>query len=428
MFYYLYLLFEGWNIPGLGLLQYLSFRAGMAFVFALLLLMPFGAKVIRLLQRRQIGEDIRDLGLAGQMEKKGTPTMGGILIVAATLLPTLLFANLSNAYLLIMLISTLWLGLLGGMDDYIKVFKHRKAGLKAKYKVAGQVVLGIFVALVLFLSPDTGIRSQNLGERSIVERSVGETLPENMQDTLAQEGGVQVLAEQQLPPLDKALTTTIPFFKNNELDYRWFVPFSGTLGDVVAWLLFALIVVMIVTSVSNGANLTDGLDGLAAGVSVPIVAVLGLFAYLSGNVIYASYLNIAHIPNVGELLVYMGALVGALVGFLWFNGYPARIFMGDTGSLMIGGVIGVFAVLVRKELMLPILCGVFLIESLSVVLQVSYFKYTRMRFGEGRRIFLMSPLHHHYQKKGSPEPRIVLRFWIVSLLLAVLTIVTLKVR
>ena len=425
MFYYLYLLFEGWNIPGLGLLQYLSFRAGMAFVFALLLLMPFGAKVIRLLQRRQIGEDIRDLGLAGQMEKKGTPTMGGILIVAATLLPTLLFANLSNAYLLIMLISTLWLGLLGGVDDYIKVFKHRKAGLKARYKVVGQVALGIFVALVLFLSPDTGIRPQSVGDKGVVEQNIVET---GLEDTFSQEAAQGGGEELQLPPLDKALTTTIPFFKNNELDYRWFVPFSGTLGDVVAWLLFALIVVMIVTSVSNGANLTDGLDGLAAGVSVPIVAVLGLFAYLSGNVIYASYLNIAHIPNVGELLVYMGALVGALVGFLWFNGYPAKIFMGDTGSLMIGGVIGVFAVLVRKELMLPILCGVFLIESLSVVLQVSYFKYTRMRFGEGRRIFLMSPLHHHYQKKGSPEPRIVLRFWIVSLLLAVLTIVTLKVR
>ncbi len=425
MFYYLYLLFEGWNIPGLGLLQYLSFRAGMAFVFALLLLMPFGAKVIHLLQRRQIGEDIRDLGLAGQMEKKGTPTMGGILIVAATLLPTLLFANLSNAYLLIMLISTLWLGLLGGLDDYIKVFKRRKAGLKARYKVAGQVALGIFVALVLFLSPDTGIRPQSVGDKGVVEQNIVET---GLEDTFSQEAAQGGVEEQKLPSLDKALTTTIPFFKNNELDYRWFVPFSGTLGDVVAWLLFALIVVMIVTSVSNGANLTDGLDGLAAGVSVPIVAVLGLFAYLSGNVIYASYLNIAHIPNVGELLVYMGALVGALVGFLWFNGYPAKIFMGDTGSLTIGGVIGVFAVLVRKELMLPILCGVFLIESLSVVLQVSYFKYTRMRFGEGRRIFLMSPLHHHYQKKGSPEPRIVLRFWIVSLLLAVLTIVTLKVR
>ncbi|MGP1460306.1 MAG: phospho-N-acetylmuramoyl-pentapeptide-transferase [Bacteroides sp.] len=423
MFYQLYLLFEGWDIPGLGLLQYLSFRAGMAFLVSLLLLIPFGHRVIRLLQRNQIGEEIRDLGLEGQMSKKGTPTMGGLLIVAATLLPTLLFANLSNAYLLIMLVSTLWLGFLGGLDDYIKVFKHKKAGLNGWCKVAGQVALGLFVALVLFLSSETGVRPQPKAE--LLQPAIVADAPQSEPEIEAEESSVQ---QTPLPPLDKALTTTIPFFKNNELDYRWLVPFSGTLGDVVAWLLFALIVVLIVTSVSNGANLTDGLDGLAAGVSVPIVAVLGLFAYLSGNVIYASYLNIEHIPNVGELLVYMGALVGALVGFLWYNGYPARIFMGDTGSLTIGGVIGVFAVLVRKELLLPILCGIFLIESLSVMLQVLYFKYTRIRFGEGRRIFLMSPLHHHYQKKGVPEPRIVLRFWIVSLLLAVLTIVTLKVR
>ncbi len=422
MFYHLYLLFEGWDIPGLGLLQYLSFRAGMAFLVSLLLLIPFGHRVIRRLQRNQIGEEIRDLGLEGQMAKKGTPTMGGLLIVAATLLPTLLFANLSNAYLLIMLVATLWLGLLGGLDDYIKVFKHRKAGLNGWCKVAGQVALGLFVALVLFLSPETGVRPQTVKARVLQEEVVKDGVVANG------EGDGSEVAPSTLPALDKALTTTIPFFKNNELDYRWLVPFSGTLGDVVAWLLFAVVVVLIVTSVSNGANLTDGLDGLAAGVSVPIVAVLGLFAYLSGNVIYASYLNIAHIPNVGELLVYMGALVGALVGFLWYNGYPARIFMGDTGSLTIGGVIGVFAILVRKELMLPILCGVFLVESLSVMMQVAYFKYTRLRFGEGRRIFLMSPLHHHYQKKGIPESRIVLRFWIVGLLLAVLTIVTLKVR
>ncbi len=422
MFYHLYLLFEGWDIPGLGLLQYLSFRAGMAFLVSLLLLIPFGHRVIRRLQRNQIGEEIRDLGLEGQMAKKGTPTMGGLLIVAATLLPTLLFANLSNAYLLIMLVATLWLGLLGGLDDYIKVFKHRKAGLNGWCKVAGQVALGLFVALVLFLSPETGVRPQTVKARVSQEEVVKDGVVANG------EGDGSEVAPSTLPALDKALTTTIPFFKNNELDYRWLVPFSGTLGDVVAWLLFAVVVVLIVTSVSNGANLTDGLDGLAAGVSVPIVAVLGLFAYLSGNVIYASYLNIAHIPNVGELLVYMGALVGALVGFLWYNGYPARIFMGDTGSLTVGGVIGVFAILVRKELMLPILCGVFLVESLSVMMQVAYFKYTRLRFGEGRRIFLMSPLHHHYQKKGIPESRIVLRFWIVGLLLAVLTIVTLKVR
>lgn len=407
MFYHLYVLFEGWDIPGLGLLYYLSFRTGMAFLLALLLLLVFGEPLIRSLRRKQIGEEIRDLGLEGQKSKQGTPTMGGLLIVGATLIPTLLFANLSNAYVLIMLVSIVWLGLLGGLDDYIKVFKHNKAGLKGWYKVIGQVTLGLFVALMLLLSPETGVRARSVKADAVV---VTETV------------------ETTTPSLEKDLTTTIPFVKNNEFDYHWLIPIDGTAGKVGVWLLFALIVVVIVTSVSNGANLTDGLDGLAAGVSVPIVAVLGLFAYLSGNVIYASYLNIAHIPNVGELVVFMGAFVGALVGFLWFNGFPARIFMGDTGSLTIGGVIGVFAILVRKELLLPILCGIFLVESLSVMLQVSYFKYTRIRYGEGRRIFLMSPLHHHYQKKGIPEPRIVLRFWIVGLLLAVLTIVTLKIR
>lgn len=407
MFYHLYVLFEGWDIPGLGLLYYLSFRTGMAFLLALLLLLVFGEPLIRALRKNQIGEEIRDLGLEGQKTKQGTPTMGGLLIVGATLIPTLLLANLTNAYVLIMLVATVWLGLLGGLDDYIKVFKHKKEGLKGRYKVFGQIALGLFVALVLFLSPETGVRARNAKPEAVVSTEVVETIA---------------------PTLEKDLTTTIPFVKNNEFDYHWLVPIEGTTGKVVAWLIFAVIVVIIVTAVSNGANLTDGLDGLAAGVSVPIVAVLGLFAYLSGNVIYASYLNIAHIPNIGELMVFMGAFVGALVGFLWFNGFPARIFMGDTGSLTIGGVIGVFAILVRKELLLPILCGVFLVESLSVMLQVSYFKFTRIRYGEGRRIFLMSPLHHHYQKKGIPEPRIVLRFWIVGLLLAVLTIVTLKIR
>jgi len=407
MFYHLYTLFEGWDIPGLGLLQYLSFRTGMAFLLALLLLLIFGEPLIRALRKNQIGEEIRDLGLEGQKSKQGTPTMGGLLIVGATLIPTLFFANLTNAYVLIMLVSTVWLALLGGLDDYIKVFKQRKAGLKGRYKVLGQVTLGVFVALMLFVSPETGVRARSVKTDNTATTEVVETT---------------------VPTLEKDLTTTIPFVKNNEFDYHWLIPLDGPQGKVLAWLLFAIVVLIIVTSVSNGANLTDGLDGLAAGVSVPIVAVLGLFAYLSGNVIYASYLNIAHIPNVGELMVFMGAFVGALVGFLWFNGFPARIFMGDTGSLTIGGVIGVFAILVRKELLLPILCGVFLVESLSVVLQVGYFKYTRKRYGEGRRIFLMSPLHHHYQKKGIPESRIVLRFWIVGLLLAVLTIVTLKIR
>ena len=406
MFYHLYLLFEDWDIPGLGLLQYLSFRTGMAFLFALLLLIPFGDKVIGLLRRNQIGEEVRDLGLEGQLAKRGTPTMGGVLILGATLIPTLLFANLTNTYLLIMLVALVWFGLLGGMDDYIKVFKRKKAGLHGYYKLAGQSLLGIFVAVMLFVSPETDLRLNSSGQEETTYSASTEVMPSH---------------------LDKELTTTIPFMKNNELNYRSLFP-EGKMGAILGWALFALIIIFVVTALSNGANLTDGLDGLAAGVSVPVVVVLGIFAYLSGNVIYSTYLNIVYIPNVGELMIFMGAFVGALVGFLWFNSYPAKIFMGDTGSLTIGGVIGVFAILVRKELMLPLLCGIFLIESLSVILQVSYFKYSKMRYGVGRRIFLMSPLHHHYQKKGVPESRIVSRFWIVSILLAVLTVVTLKIR
>lgn len=406
MFYHLYLLFEDWDIPGFGLLQYLSFRTGMAFLLALLLLIPFGDKVIGLLRRNQIGEEVRDLGLEGQLAKKDTPTMGGVLILGATLIPTLLFANLTNTYLLIMLVALVWFGLLGGMDDYIKVFKRKKAGLHGYYKLAGQSLLGIFVAVMLFVSPETDLRLNTSGQEETTYSASTEVMPSH---------------------LDKELTTTIPFMKNNELNYRSLFP-EGKTGAILGWALFAVIIIFVVTALSNGANLTDGLDGLAAGVSVPVVVVLGIFAYLSGNVIYATYLNIVYIPNVGELMIFMGAFVGALVGFLWFNSYPAKIFMGDTGSLTIGGVIGVFAILVRKELMLPLLCGIFLIESLSVILQVSYFKYTKMRYGVGRRIFLMSPLHHHYQKKGIPESRIVSRFWIVSILLAVLTVVTLKIR
>lgn len=406
MFYHLYLLFEDWDIPGLGLLQYLSFRTGMAFLFALLLLIPFGDKVIGLLRRNQIGEEVRDLGLEGQLAKKDTPTMGGVLILGATLIPTLLFANLTNTYLLIMLVALVWFGLLGGMDDYIKVFKRKKAGLHGYYKLAGQSLLGIFVAVMLFVSPETDLRLNTSGQEETTYSVSTEVMPSH---------------------LDKELTTTIPFMKNNELNYRSLFP-EGKMGAILGWALFAVIIIFVVTALSNGANLTDGLDGLAAGVSVPVVVVLGIFAYLSGNVIYATYLNIVYIPNVGELMIFMGAFVGALVGFLWFNSYPAKIFMGDTGSLTIGGVIGVFAILVRKELMLPLLCGIFLIESLSVILQVSYFKYSKMRYGVGRRIFLMSPLHHHYQKKKVPESRIVSRFWIVSILLAVLTVVTLKIR
>ena len=412
MLYCLYQYFHNLDIPGAGLLQYLSFRSGAAFVIALLILMPFGNWFIKKLRQYQIGEEIRDLGLEGQQQKRGTPTMGGILIVGATLVPVLLLADLRNVYVLVMLVATVWLGLLGAQDDYIKVFRHRKKGLSGWVKLAGQALLGLFVGAMLFLSPEVGVR---LPQSSMVESEV---------EVLAESAGRTV----HLSPLEKSLKTTIPFLKNNELDYRSMIPVGGDAGNWLAWGLFVVVVVVVVAAVSNGANLTDGLDGLATGVSVPIVLTLGIFAYLSGNVIYSSYLKIMYIPEMGELVVYMSAFLGALVGFFWFNSFPAQVFMGDTGSLTIGGIIGVFAVLVRKELLLPILCGVFLVESLSVMMQVGYFKFTRLRYGEGRRILLMAPLHHHYQKKGVPEPRIVARFWVVSVLLAVLTVVTLKIR
>lgn len=413
MLYSLYTYLREFDIPGIGLFQYLSFRSGVAFVLALLLIMLFGGPAICYLRRRQIGEEVRDLGLEGQMSKRGTPTMGGLLIVVASLLPTLFLADLTNSYVVIMLVSTVWLGLLGATDDYIKVFLRRKAGLNGWLKVSAQVALGVFVGLMLSFSPQIDLREPRLPSDNVR----GEEVVLDAEAELARSAG-----------RENNLKTTIPFFKNNEVDYRSLVPLEGRAGNVLAWLLFVGVVVLIVTAMSNGANLTDGLDGLAAGVSAPIAVVLGVFAYVSGNVIYSSYLHILYLPNVGELVVYMSSFIGALIGFLWYNSFPAKIFMGDTGSLTIGGVLGVFAVLVRKELLLPLLCGIFLMESLSVILQVGWFKYTRIRFGEGRRIFLMAPLHHHFQKKGMPEPRLVTRFWIVSMLLAVLTVVTLKVR
>ncbi|PID90975.1 MAG: phospho-N-acetylmuramoyl-pentapeptide-transferase [Bacteroidetes bacterium] len=411
MLYSLYHALAHYDIPGLGLLRYLSFRAGVAFVLALLVTVAFGGRFIRIMRRLQIGEEIRDLGFEDQMAKRGTPTMGGILILAATIIPSLLLADLRNPYIFIMLVSTVWLGLIGGTDDYIKVFRGNKKGLNGWIKIMGQVGLGLFVGLMLFCSPRVMVRGE----------SPQQTSGERMEV-------VAVDANAQEVVYEKNLKTTIPFLKDHELDYRDLVPFEGKVGNVIAWGLFVFVVVFIVTAVSNGANLTDGLDGLAAGSSAPMAMVLGVFAYLSGNVIYASYLHIMYIPEVGELLVYIAGFIGALVGFLWYNAYPAQIFMGDTGSLTIGGVLGVYAVLVRKELLLPVLCGVFLLESLSVILQVSYFKYTKRRFGEGRRVFLMSPLHHHYQKKGFVENHIVTRFWIVSILLAGLAVVTLKIR
>ncbi len=393
--------------------QYISFRAAAATILSLLIVIIFGRRIIDYLRRRQIGEEIRDLGLEGQLQKKGTPTMGGVIILVAILVPTLLFARLDNIYVQLMIVSTLWLGFIGGLDDYIKVFRHRKEGLKGRFKIVGQVGLGIIVGTTMWLSPDIVVREK-------VTRPV-ETVYVNADGSVEQRLQQRLLLSSES---SKTSRTTIPFVKNNSFDYGWL-----TKGNPAAtWLLYVLVAILVVTAVSNGANLTDGLDGLATGVSVPIVAVLAVLAYLSGHIVYADYLNIMYIPDSGELVVFAAAMTGALVGFLWYNSFPAQIFMGDTGSLSIGGIIAVFALCIRKELLLPLLCGVFLVESCSVMLQVGWFKYTKRRYGEGRRILLMSPVHHHYQKKGQFETKIVIRFWIISLLLAAITLVTLKIR
>ena len=405
---------EHYDIPGIGMFQYLSFRSGMAIIFALIIGMIFGKRIIRLLQRKQIGEEIRNLGLEGQMQKKGTPTMGGVIILLAILVPILLFGNLGNVYVQLMIISTIWLGIIGFIDDYIKVFRKKKDGLNGRFKIVGQVGLGIIVGMTMWVSSDVVVRTE---------------VPKSPQAQVAMFDDFSGnLEEVYLSEPEKTTKTTIPFFKNNEFDYSMLVPDSWDKNQVLSWLVYVLAAIFIITAVSNGANLTDGLDGLAAGISAIIIVVLGALAYLSGNLVYAGYLDIMYIPTSGELLVYAAAMVGALLGFLWYNGYPAQVFMGDTGSLAIGGVIAVFALLIRKELLLPILCGVFFAESISVIVQVSYFKYTKKKYGEGKRIFLMSPLHHHYQKKGYFESKIVLRFWIVQLLLAAITLITLKIR
>jgi len=417
MLYYLVEFIQRYfDIPGTGLFKYISFRSAMAFIFSLAFALLVGKKIIRYLQRLQIGEEIRNLGLEGQMQKTGTPTMGGIIILASTLLPVLLFADLLNIYIVIMILATVWLGIVGFADDYIKVFKKNKEGLQGKFKILGQVSLGLFVGLTMWLSPSIVVREP-------APKAKAPTLVETV--VASEYNGaepVKVLKSK------KTTKTSIPFFKNNEFDYSYLNPFKGELRDTITWLIFIVVVILIITAVSNGANLTDGLDGLATGVSAVTATTLGIFAYLSGNVIYAEYLNIMYIPHSGELVVFMSAFIGAAVGFLWYNSYPAQVFMGDTGSLTIGGIIAVFAIVVRKELLIPILCGIFLVENLSVVMQVSFFKYTKKKYGEGRRIFLMAPLHHHYQKKGYPEPKIVTRFWIVAILLAVITVVTLKIR
>ena len=414
MLYHLFrYLDEAYDLPGSGMFQYISFRAAAAIILSLLIVIIFGRSIIDFLRRKQIGEEIRDLGLQGQLQKKGTPTMGGVIILIAILVPMLLVGNLGNVYVRLMLVSTVWLGLIGGLDDYIKVFRHRKEGLKGRFKIVGQVGLGIIVGTTMCLSPDIVVREKVTQPEQTVYTDADGTVVGSVQRNV-------VLSSESL----KTTQTTIPFVKNNEFDYGWLT--GG--NSAATWLLYVLVAIFVVTAVSNGANLTDGLDGLATGVSVPIVAVLGVLAYLSGHIVYADYLNIMYIPDSGELVVFAAALVGALVGFLWYNSFPAQIFMGDTGSLAIGGVIAVFALCIRKELLLPLLCGVFLVESFSVMMQVGYFKYTKRRYGEGRRILLMSPIHHHYQKKGIFETKIVLRFWIISLLLAAITLVTLKIR
>ena len=405
---------ETYDLPGAGMFQYISFRSAAAIIVALLITILFGRNIIRMLQRHQIGEEIRDLGLEGQLSKRGTPTMGGVLILLAVLVPMLLLGKLDNIYIQLMLISTVWLGTLGFLDDYIKTFRHNKDGLKGKFKIVGQVGLGIIVGTVMCFSQEVVIREKvEAPVQKIYMNDQGQTIVEHLQARTVIDSSPQ-----------KTTKTTIPFIKDNEFDYGWLV--GG--NDLLTWLLYIAVAIFVVTAVSNGANLTDGLDGLLTMTSVPIVMVLGTLAYLSGHIIYADYLNIMYIPESAELVVFAAALVGALMGFLWYNSFPAQIFMGDTGSLAIGGIIAVFALCIRKELLLPLMCGIFLAEALSVMLQVSYFKHTKRKYGEGRRILLMAPLHHHYQKRGIFETKIVMRFFIVSMLLCAVTLVTLKMR
>lgn len=419
MLYYLFDYLDKMDVPGMGMFRYVSTRSALALVLSIIIGTVIGRRIINLLQKQQIGEIVRDLGLEGQMKKTGTPTMGGIIIIIAILIPVLLFCRLDNVYIILMLITTVWLGTLGFLDDYIKVFRKDKEGLKGKFKIVAQVGLGLIVGIVLYVSPDVVAREQvEIQQGNQIER-------------------VEVYRENV-----KSTQTTIPFVKNNNLDYESLVSFMGKYSEKAAWILFVVVVIFIVTAVSNGANLTDGLDGLAAGNSAIIGVTLGILAYVSGHSEFAKYLNIMYIPGTHELVIFAAAFIGATIGFLWYNAYPAQVFMGDTGSLTLGGIIGVFAVLIHKELLLPILCGVFLVESLSVMMQVTYFKLTKRRYGEGQRIFKMTPLHHHFQKAGNsgikallqkpigavPESKIVIRFWLIGIILAVLTIATLKVR
>jgi len=406
MLYYIFqYLDKAFDVPGAGVFQYITFRSALAFILSLLIATIYGKKIINYLRNQQVGETVRELGLEGQTAKAGTPTMGGIIIILATLIPVLLLAKLNNIYIILLIVTTLWMGTIGFIDDYIKIFKKDKQGLKGIFKVIGQVGLGLIVGTVLYLNADVTVRKDTLTSRVKIENNIK---PADLEE--------------------KSTATTIPFFKNNEFDYAEVLSFMGDNYKDYAWLIFIPMVILIITAVSNGANLTDGIDGLAAGTSAISVLTLGLFTFVSGNIIFSDYLNIMYIPNSGEMTVYIAAFVGALVGFLWYNAYPASVFMGDTGSLTIGGIIAVIAIAIRKELMIPVVCGIFLAENLSVIIQVSYFKYTKKKYGEGRRIFLMSPLHHHYQKKGYHESKIVTRFWIVGILLAIFSLVSLKLR
>lgn len=420
MLYHLFDYLEQFNIPGIRLMDYISFRAGIALILSIFIATVIGRKIIDRLQLMQVGEIVRNLGLEGQMSKKGTPTMGGIIIIISILVPCILFGNLTNIYMLLMIVATILFGMLGFLDDYKKIKEHNKDGLKGKYKIVGQVTVGLIVGLTMYLSPDIVVR-------------------ENIEMPSKTEDQIEV---KYKPTEEKQPITTIPFVKSNNLNYSWFTQWMGEHAETGGWILFIIITIFVVAAVSNGANLTDGLDGLATGTSAIIGVALAIMCYLGGNIIYSSYLNIMYIPGSEELVVYAASFIGALIGFLWYNAYPAQVFMGDTGSLTIGGIIAVFAILIRKELLIPILCGIFLIENLSVIIQTSYFKYTKKKYGEGRRIFKMTPLHHHFQKQGNagivakwqnpinpiPESKIVVRFWIIGIFLAIITFITLKIR
>lgn len=415
MLYYLFNYLESLNVPGARLFTFISFRSAAAVITSLIISLLIGKRIIQYLQFKQVGEVVRNLGLEGQYKKEGTPSMGGVIILASIIIPTILFAKIGNIYIILMLITTIWLGLIGFLDDYIKIFRKNKEGLAGRFKIAGQIVLAIIVGLTLFFSNEVRIAEKvDVADLTLVER-------QNPSVTIPDKGTITMER--------KSTKTTIPFIKNNEFDYAWLVSFiSPAHRRPFTWIAFVIVVILIVTSVSNGANLTDGLDGLATGTSAITGTALAILAYVSSNIIYANYLNIMYIPGTEELVVYASAFIGATIGFLWYNSYPAQVFMGDTGSLALGGIIAVFAIIIRKELIIPILCGIFLVENLSVVIQVGWFKRTKKKYGVGRRVFLMAPLHHHYQKKGYPEPKIVTRFWIVAIILAVISILTLKIR